>query len=191
MRLLARVDAYVATLDPGDIVVSGGAHGVDTRAVKAAKRRGMRVAVYYPNWERGRGAGFARNVSIVSNSDAVAAFWDGVSRGTRHTIGVAMEKGTPLMVHTPDGIDDVLTNTTIRMFPRMWGSASAHIPVVPAPVGSECMGCARVIGAHDEGLTLPLLGDPNDAGRVAWHRACWMESVSGPAPIGPQYTDGS
>lgn len=179
-RLLARVDEYVATLERDTIVVTGGARGVDTHALQAAKRHGMRVMVFYPNWERGRGAGYARNVSIVRNSDAVAAFWDGASKGTRHTIGVAMDASIPTLTYTPEGVDDALTNTTMRFFPRMWGNPSAHTPVVPAPLGSMCMGCDRAIGERDEGLTMPLVAGPSDPARVAWHRECWINSIMGP-----------
>lgn len=181
MRLLARVDVYVSTLAIDDVVVSGGAVGVDQHAVKAAKRRGMRVAVYYPNWEKGRGAGYARNVSIVRNSDVVAAFWNGISRGTRHTIGVALEASLPTLVYTPEGIDDELTNTSTRFFPRMWGNPSSHTPVVAAPVGMPCAACEYAIREGDLGLTMPLLGEPNAPPRVAYHRECWINMVAPPA----------
>lgn len=56
--LIARVRAYVASLESGTIVVSGGARGVDKEAERAAKRHGLNVRIFYPNWERGMGAGF-------------------------------------------------------------------------------------------------------------------------------------
>lgn len=93
---LGRVLAYVRTLDRGTIVVSGGARGVDMTAEFEAKRCGLNVCIYYPRWDlHGKGAGFARNRLIVHNCDRLVAFHDGKSRGTLHTIGVAIELGIP------------------------------------------------------------------------------------------------
>ena len=98
-RLMA-VWRYVFSLPDDAIVVSGGAKGVDEFAVKAAKARTPRlqVCVYWPNWERGKGAGLARNRQIVANADRVIVFWDGVSRGSAHTISVAQEMEKELWV---------------------------------------------------------------------------------------------
>ncbi len=91
---------YVHSLADDAIVVSGGARGVDEMAVRAAKTRTPRlqVCVYYADWQKGKGAGLARNRRIVANSDRVVAFWDSVSRGTAHTISVAQEMEKELWV---------------------------------------------------------------------------------------------
>lgn len=182
-RLIDMVRAYVVLqLDPGTIVVSGGAKGVDTEAARAAKARGLNIQIHYPNWERGKGAGLARNRAIVHAADVVTAFWDGSSRGTRHTIGAASELGKPLIVVTHEGIHDILTTTTMRAFGPRWTNPMMHIPVVYTPVGSMCGACDRAIVRGDMGLTLPLLGTANDAATVAFHSGCYLQSITGPPP---------
>ena len=79
-------------------VISGGAKGPDTIGVLWAESLGIPTVVYKPDWERyGRGAGMRRNTTIVENCDHLIAFWDGESKGTKHMIDLATEKG--LSVH--------------------------------------------------------------------------------------------
>lgn len=80
-------------LKPGDVVVSGGARGVDTWAEEYAKSKGLEVRVFKPDWSGGRGAGFKRNTLIVQEADEVIAFWDGLSKGTKNTIEKAEATG--------------------------------------------------------------------------------------------------
>jgi hypothetical protein len=80
------------------IVVSGGASGADSLAALYAKERSYPITIFRPDWARGRGAGFARNVAMVDDGDDVVAFWDGNSRGTRHTINYARKQGKPVEV---------------------------------------------------------------------------------------------
>lgn len=96
------VEAFVAQLPADTIVISGGAPGVDTWADDAAHRRGLITVVFRADWDaHGRSAGFRRNVLIVDEADEVVAFWDGESRGTAHTIGIAHKHGKPVHVFQP------------------------------------------------------------------------------------------
>jgi hypothetical protein len=74
-------------------VVSGGAIGADTFAARYARDHKIPVSVFYPDWDRGRQAGFDRNQVIVNHSDYLIAFWDGESYGTGDTMGRARRKG--------------------------------------------------------------------------------------------------
>lgn len=75
-------------------VVSGSAKGVDQYAEKIARSRGLAVEIYPAEWEKfGKRAGFVRNEKMVEVSDWVLAFWDGVSKGTAHTIRIAAKAG--------------------------------------------------------------------------------------------------
>jgi hypothetical protein len=98
----ARVKQYVVLLPSDTIVVSGGARGPDTWAVEAATARGMYPLVYRADWENlGRRAGFMRNQQIVETADRIVAFWDGESKGTKHTIDLARKAGKSVEVITP------------------------------------------------------------------------------------------
>lgn len=88
------VEQLVASLPEEVVVVSGGARGVDTWAIEAAKRRDMRTLVLPADWQRyGKSAGMRRNTELVRIVNIVHAFWDGKSRGTQHTIELARESG--------------------------------------------------------------------------------------------------
>ncbi len=101
---LADVDAFVLKLKPTTIVVSGGAAGVDRRAAEAARRRGLGVEEFFPDWDRYLNlAGLIRNEKMVDAVDGLAAFWDLQSSGTRHSIKLAKERGIWLLVYGPDG----------------------------------------------------------------------------------------
>ena len=76
------------------IIVSGGAKGADLLGEKWANENNIKKLIHKPNWEiHGKVAGFIRNELIVDDSDMIIAFWDGLSRGTEHSINLAKQKG--------------------------------------------------------------------------------------------------
>lgn len=50
-----------------------------------------------------------RNREMLKTADALVAFWDGRSRGTKHMIDIAKEAGIPVRVVISNGevLDDV------------------------------------------------------------------------------------
>lgn len=89
-----QINAYVDSLPPETVIVSGGARGVDSWAVERAKKRKMSVRVLNADWDTyGKAAGMIRNSEIVAQSDRVVAFWDGESRGTQNTMHKAQKAG--------------------------------------------------------------------------------------------------
>lgn len=97
---------FVGQLSPGTTVVSGGAQGVDSIAVFCARARELSTVVIKADWAKeGRAAGFLRNKLIVDEAQGVVAFWDGESRGTRHTIDLAKAAGKLWKVFTPVALD--------------------------------------------------------------------------------------
>ena len=83
-------------------IVSGGARGVDTSARAYAKRSGMKLTEFLPEYDKyGRGAPLRRNVEIIRYADCVLAFWDGTSRGTKFVIDRCREMGVPCTVYRP------------------------------------------------------------------------------------------
>lgn len=96
---LTKVRDYVNTLPPDTIVISGGAKGVDTVAETTAKAKGLTTIVYLPEWKKyGRSAGIKRNEDIIHNAEAVIAFWDGNSPGTRNSINQAKENNKKVTI---------------------------------------------------------------------------------------------
>ena len=66
-----------------DIVIQGGARGVDSIAAAWARTRGVACRTVQPEWETfGKAAGPRRNAQMAREADALVAFWDGLSPGT-------------------------------------------------------------------------------------------------------------
>ena len=87
-----------------NVLISGGAKGVDTWAEDEFRKMGGRVVSIRPNYNKhGRGAPLARNTEIVLGSDSVAAFWDEKSTGTLDTLTKAVKAHKPLAVFGEDG----------------------------------------------------------------------------------------
>jgi len=80
-------------------VVSGAARGADTLGEKWAEERDIPIKSCPANWAKlGRSAGYIRNKEMAEYADALVAFWDGVSRGTNHTIDIMTEMGKPIRI---------------------------------------------------------------------------------------------
>ena len=61
---------------------------------RVAKACHLNVKRFIPNWGvLGKRAGFVRNTEMANYGDALLAFWDGVSRGTKNMIDTATRKG--------------------------------------------------------------------------------------------------
>ena len=80
-------------------VVCGKARGADTLGEQYAKEYGYSVQYFPADWDRyGKAAGYLRNTEMAKNADALAAFWDGMSLGTRHMIEIARSRGLKVRV---------------------------------------------------------------------------------------------
>lgn len=83
-------------------IVSGGAKGIDSDARAYAAEHGIPLKEFLPDYARyGRNAPLKRNLLIIKYADAVIAFWDGQSRGTKYVIDRCREMGVPVNVYTP------------------------------------------------------------------------------------------
>lgn len=75
-------------------IVSGCARGADSLAIQYANERGYPVKKFPANWDLyGKSAGYRRNAEMAEYADALVAFWDGKSKGTKHMIDLAEDKG--------------------------------------------------------------------------------------------------
>lgn len=80
-------------------IVSGAARGADRLGEKYAKERNIPVDLFPAEWDRfGKRAGYLRNEQTADNADALVAFWDGQSPGTRHMIKTAYDRGLEVRV---------------------------------------------------------------------------------------------
>jgi len=83
------------------LIVSGGAKGADSLGEYWAKQNNIKTLIFMPDWEKhGKKAGFIRNEDIIKNSDGVIAFWDGISKGTAHSISLCEKYNKPVKVVT-------------------------------------------------------------------------------------------
>lgn len=81
-----------------DCIISGGAKGIDRCAAAYARKHGLELIEFLPDYRLyGRGAPIRRNRKIVDVADYVIAVWDGVSRGTLDAIKYA-EKSKPVRI---------------------------------------------------------------------------------------------
>lgn len=82
-----------------DLIVSGGAKGADSLGARYANANRIPLLEYKPDWEKhGKAAGMIRNKDIINEADVVLAFWDGVSKGTANSLGLAKRSKKPTMI---------------------------------------------------------------------------------------------
>ena len=80
-------------------VLSGCANGPDRFGEQWAYSLNIDIEKFPANWDLyGKRAGFVRNIEMAEKADALVAFWDGSSKGTRHMIGKALDHGLTVMV---------------------------------------------------------------------------------------------
>ena len=81
------------------VVISGTARGTDQLGERYARERGFQLRRFPADWDRdGKKAGPIRNAKMADNADALIAFWDGQSRGTKNMIETAKRKGLAIRI---------------------------------------------------------------------------------------------
>ena len=81
------------------IVLSGTAKSADTMGEQYASERGFMLEKHPANWRtHGKSAGIVRNMEMAEKADALIAFWDGISPGTKNMIETARKHGLRVMV---------------------------------------------------------------------------------------------
>ena len=98
--LKEKCDFYLQNKKPENIViVSGHASGSDALGEHYAQERGYETEIYPADWKtNGRAAGPIRNAQMATVADALIAFWDGKSRGTKNMIDTATKRGLQVAV---------------------------------------------------------------------------------------------
>lgn len=111
----------VKRLEPGMVVLNGGAKGVDTMVLAAIRRHpfnvvhdlgtdwtkrvgavtdGVTAIVFRPDWKRdGKAAGILRNLHMLDlRPEMVVCLHNGTSPGTRHVIEESRRRGLETVV---------------------------------------------------------------------------------------------
>lgn len=82
-----------------ELIISGGASGVDSLAEKYADRHNLSKLILRPKYAQyGKAAPIKRNEAMVEAADEVLVIWDGASRGAKYTAEYAEKKGKKLKV---------------------------------------------------------------------------------------------
>ena len=93
-----------------DEIVSGGAKGIDLCAAEYARANGIKLTEFLPEYSRYRlAAPLKRNEKIADYADEALVFWDGFSKGTKHTVDVFNKLKKPVVVVV---IDKSLTKSS-------------------------------------------------------------------------------
>jgi hypothetical protein len=94
-------DKILSNVDKSDIeIVSGGARGADFFGEKYAQENSYGIKLFPANWDKyGKSAGYIRNQEMAKYADALIAFWDGTSRGTKHMIDLAKKHDLKVRVY--------------------------------------------------------------------------------------------
>ena len=81
------------------VVISGTARGADQMGERYARERGFQLRQFPADWLNDeKKAGPIRNAKMADNADALIAFWDGESKGTKNMIDNARRKGLAVRV---------------------------------------------------------------------------------------------
>ncbi len=93
------MDKYLSDVTDDIVIVCGKARGADTLGEQYAKEHGYQVNYFPANWKRyGKSACYIRNTEMAKSADALVAFWDGHSLGTKHMIATAEQLGLDVRV---------------------------------------------------------------------------------------------
>ena len=97
--LLAEKLDYLLSNHTNIEIVCGEAKGADSLGKMYAQCRKYKVLSYPADWDKyGKSAGIRRNREMAEAADALVAFWDGKSRGTKNMIETMRKLGKPLKI---------------------------------------------------------------------------------------------
>jgi len=97
---LCKVCDYMLSKQKEIEIVSGTASGADKLGELYAKLNEHSLKKFPADWDNiGKSAGYVRNEQMAKYADALIAFWDGKSRGTKHMIDLATKYKLKVKVH--------------------------------------------------------------------------------------------
>jgi hypothetical protein len=89
--------------DKIEMIISGGASGPDSYSAEWAAQKGFTCLIFNARWHDkngvyDKGAGYRRNHDIIKNCQICVSFYDGVSRGTKHSMELCQQYNKKLIV---------------------------------------------------------------------------------------------
>ena len=82
-----------------ELIISGGADGIDSLAERFADQQKISKLILRPKYNQyGRSAPLKRNEQMVDIADEILVVWDGKSRGAKYTIDYAKKTKKPLTI---------------------------------------------------------------------------------------------
>jgi predicted Rossmann fold nucleotide-binding protein DprA/Smf involved in DNA uptake len=93
-RNIKECDISVYIPENVNLIISGGAVGVDTLAEKYADDNNISKLILRPDYKKyGKAAPIIRNKMMVDIADEILIIWDGKSSGTKATLDYARQIG--------------------------------------------------------------------------------------------------
>ena len=97
--LLCRIADKILSRQDEIEIVNGTAKGGDKLGERYAEERGYPIKRFPADWgTHGKAAGYLRNEDMALYADALIAFWDKQSKGTKHMIDIAEQQGLPTRI---------------------------------------------------------------------------------------------
>ena len=82
-----------------ELIISGGADGIDSIAEEFADKNRISKLIVRPRYDLyGKAAPLKRNEIMVDIADEVLIVWDGKSKGTKYTAQYAEKNGKPVTI---------------------------------------------------------------------------------------------
>ena len=98
--ILNKIKYYLQNYKEDNItILSGNARGVDKIGEIYANDHNIQCNIYPADWDtHGKSAGYKRNITMADNANALLAFWNYQSKGTKHMINIAKQKGLTVKI---------------------------------------------------------------------------------------------
>ncbi len=94
-----KLEYLTQNIEEDIVYVSGGAIGTDSLCKRYCQENNYELIEFLPDYKQyGKGATHIRNSQIVEFSDALIAFWNNVSKGTKSTLEKAKKKGLTIKI---------------------------------------------------------------------------------------------
>ena len=89
------------------VIICGMAKGADMLGARYAQERGYYIRYFPADWDKyGKRAGPIRNEEMAKNADALVAFWDGESSGTKNMIEIAKQYNLAVRIKKYSNVND-------------------------------------------------------------------------------------